>query len=259
MRKLFISILMIMVCSTASATELRKNFVCDEVSGDCAGITASDNIQVSLEELHTDVSSNSNAQLNVTPFHSDGTEGVLITGTNYVAGKSGIDASTEAIETIDYEHHETHSGTHYHVSNVQLVDTTTFQWQVTTSASTAYSHMIFAVDGTGEVEMTVTEGSDRVDGGALVEINRNRIGTPNVANTIITTTPTGGATDGAVELLMHRSGSTGVSGKTITGGGTRGANEFILKPSTKYIVSVETFDTIYVTIDLDWYEHTDKN
>ena len=33
----------------------------------------------------------------------------------------------------------------------------------------------------------------------------------------------------------------------------------VLKPATKYIISVTTFADVYVSLRLDWYEHTDKN
>lgn len=170
-----------------------------------------------------------------------------------------IDASTNTLQTIEYEHHEIHSGSSFNTCDVQLVDTTTIKWQITTPAGTKYSHMVFNVAGNGEIYASITEGSDRVDGTAMAEINRNRVGTPNVAGTIITRTPTGGTTDGAVTLCQVRAGSTGVSGKTVSGGGARGQNEFVLKPSTKYIASVTTYAATYVSIEFDWYEHTDKH
>ena len=170
-----------------------------------------------------------------------------------------IDASTNSLQTIEYEHHEIHGGSSFHTSDVREVDTTTFKWQVTTPAGTKYSHIVFNIECTGEMLLLVTEGSDRTDGTALVEINRNRVGTPTVAGTIITHTPTGGTTDGATTIFTTRVGSTGVGSKTLSGGGSRGNNEYILKPSTKYVVSVTTYATVNVSLELDWYEHTDKH
>lgn len=182
-----------------------------------------------------------------------------ITGVDYTVGQSGIDASTETLQQISYDHHEIHSGSSYVAVDSQNVSTTTMKWQVTTPAGTKYSHMIFDLDCTGEMTVLITEGSDRVDGAAVPAINRNRVGTPNVAGTIITRTPTGGTTDGAVILMNHRSGATGVGSKTIAAGGARGGNEFVLKPNTKYVISVTTYADVWVGLDLDWYEHTDKN
>lgn len=47
--------------------------------------------------------------------------------------------------------------------------------------------------------------------------------------------------------------------RLISGRWGSGANEFILKPNTKYVVSVETFADVYVTFHLDYYEHTNKH
>ena len=165
-----------------------------------------------------------------------------------------LDGVSMALEVITDEHHEIHEGDSYTISNVQSVDTTTFKWQVTTANSTTYAHMIFAVEGTGEVSLLVTEGSDRTDGGALAEINRDR-NSPNTSGVVVTTTPTSGDTDGATTILAIRSGATNQGSKTIEGAGTRGQNEFILKPNTKYVISVTTFATVYVTLELNWYEH----
>ena len=174
-------------------------------------------------------------------------------------GAPRVDNSTLSTTIIEYEHHEIHAGSSFHTSDVVSVDTTTVKWQVTTEPNTlAYSHMIFSVECTGEMLLLVTEGSDRVDGTALAEINRNRVGTPKTAGTIVTRTPTDGATDGATTILTTRVGSTGVGSKTLSGGGARGTNEFILKPNTKYVVSVTTYAAVYVSLELEWYEHTDK-
>ena len=170
-----------------------------------------------------------------------------------------IDASTNSIQTIEYEHHEIHSGSSFHTSDVRNIDTTTFKWQVTTPDSTKYSHIVFNVDCTGEMLALITEGSDRTDGTALTEINRNRVGTPTVAGTIVTHTPTGGTTDGATTIYSKRSGATAVGSRTVAAGGSRGLNEFVLKPNTKYVISVTTYADVYVSLELEWYEHTDRN
>jgi len=169
------------------------------------------------------------------------------------------DAMTGVDTSITYPHHEIHGGSSFVVCDVQSVDATTMKWQITTPDSAKLAHILFDIDSTGEMFVVVTEGSDRVDGTALVEINRNRDGTPAVATVIVTRTPTGGNTDGAVTILSKRSGATGVGNKTLTGGGARGNNEYILKPDTKYVVSITTYATVFVSFCVDWYEHTSQN
>ena len=170
----------------------------------------------------------------------------------------GIDRSTGAANTIEYEHHEIHSGSSFTVADTVACDTTTVKWQITTPDSMVYAHMIFSLSSTGEATYLVTEGSDRTDGAALAEMNRRRVGTPDAATVIVTRTPTGGDTDGAVTLFTKRSGITSVASKNVEGGGARSLNEWILKPNTKYVISVTTYAVVYVTCELDWYEHTDR-
>ena len=170
-----------------------------------------------------------------------------------------IDASTNTLQTIEYEHHEIHSGSSFVCHDLRNVNTTTFKWQVTTPDSLVYAHMVFDINCTGEITVLVTEGSDKTDGTALVELNRRRVGTPAVAAVVVTHTPTSGTTDGTVTLINHRSGATGVGSRTIAAGGTRGGNEFILKPNTKYVISATTYADVWITLQIGWYEHTDKH
>ena len=175
------------------------------------------------------------------------------------SAKVRIDASTHTLQTITYEHHEIHAGSSFTVADTVACDTTTVKWQVTTPSGTKYAHLIFTLTCTGEATFLVTEGSDRVDGTALSEVNRRRVGTPTSATVIVTRTPTGGATDGATILFSMRHGITNVASKNVESGSARATNEWILKPSTKYIVSITSYASTYATCLLDWYEHTDKD
>jgi len=157
---------------------------------------------------------------------------------------------------IDFEHYEVHEGDSYHSVNSQNVNTATFKWQVTTPNTDKFAHMIFGVQATGEVTVLITEGSDRTDGTAMGEMNRDRNST-NTAGVIVTYTPTAGATDGATTILTTRIGATGVGSKTLSPGAARGTAEWILKKNTKYVISATTYADIWVTFIADWYEHTD--
>ena len=171
---------------------------------------------------------------------------------------SNEDTDTHAATTIQYAHHEIHTGNSFVVNDVQNVSTTTMKWQITTPNTVKHMHTFFDIECTGEVSVVVTEGSDRTDGTALTEINRNRVGNPTAATLIVTRTPTSGSTDGTTTIFAKRSGATGQGSKTLEGGGFRGENEFILKPNTKYVVAIETFANVYVSFRMNWYEHTNK-
>jgi len=192
-------------------------------------------------------------------------EQALITAANMfgrvsdtVVKNARLDASTEAQITITYGHHELHDGTAYSCSDVVNVSSTTQYWMVTTPDTTAWAHMIFDAECTGEMLLTITEGADRTGTTALSKINHNR----NSANTSGLTMHRGysaGTTNGAVTLRSTRVGSTGVGSKTISGGGLRGQNEYILKQNTKYIIAATTYANVYVSLHLEFYEHTDRN
>ena len=106
--------------------------------------------------------------------------------------------------------------------------------------------------------LIVTEGADRTTGTELTPINHNRncTGTAEVG---IKRGATGGSTNGATTIYTIRSGATGVASKTVASGAGRAINEFILKQNTKYVVSVTTYAATQVSLELDWYEHIDKN
>lgn len=168
------------------------------------------------------------------------------------------DRSTNAGTVIDYAHHEVHAGSSFTVADTVAINNTTAKWQVTTPNTTKYAHLVFTLTCTGEATFLVTEGSDRTDGTPLDEVNRRRTGTPPVATLIVTRTPTGGTTDGATTLFSMRNGITNVAGKNIEGGSARATNEWILRPNTKYVISITTYADVYATCLLDWYEHTNK-
>jgi len=172
-------------------------------------------------------------------------------------GPLAQDDGTGALMVVNFDHHEIHDGCSFTVSDTVPCNSATVKWQIRTPDSLVYTHLLFEANATGEATFLVTEGSDRTDGTALTEVNRRRVGTPAAAGTIVTRTPTAGSTDGAVTLLNVRNGATGQGSKTISPGATRGTNEWILKPDTKYVVSVTTYASVYVSMLIDWYEHTD--
>jgi len=161
------------------------------------------------------------------------------------------------VVTIERAHKMIHNGKSFSVSDTVACDTNTCKWQITTPNTEIYSHLLFYLSCTGEATFLVTGGSDRVDGTALNEVNRRRVGTPATAGTIVTRTPTDGTTDGAVVLFNMRNGNTGVAGKSVEAGSGAATNEWILKPNTKYVISITTYASVYVSCKLDWYEVAD--
>ena len=219
--------------------------------------TSGGNLKMSLEELETDVSSNSNSQLNVTPFHADGTEGALISGVKYEPGKSGIDQSTEALMYITYEHHEVHSGNHYGVRiNKDVANGGTYNIAFTTPNTTKWAHMVFAVNVELEAGITLYENITSFTGGTPItptNSNRNSVNTSGIIDMEYDSVPTLGSPTTICNMVLG-------SGRA-SGGAARGSEEFVLKQNTTYYLEISnqaTGATNEVNIFLNWYEHTDK-
>lgn len=177
-----------------------------------------------------------------------------------VARAIRIDSATHVIETIEHEHSKIHSGSSYVCTDVQHVDATTQKWMVLTPDSTEYAHMLFSAACTGEMQMDVTEHSDSTGTTVLFIANRRRIIPTTSASVVVFRGVTGGSTDGTITLFSKRVGATDATVEFISSfGNSRGANEFILNPNTKYVVKVTTYRDVYVTLDLNWYEHINKD
>ena len=183
---------------------------------------------------------------------------VDISGVKYASGADGVDKMTNVITTIEYEHHEVHAGSSFHCSDVVACNTTTVKWLITTPNTAKYAHMTFGCVSTNEMLIAVTEGADRTGTTGLSCVNHNR-NSAATATTTIHRGATEGTTDGATAIYSIRSGSTGSAGKAVDAGDSRALNEYILKSNTKYVVSVTTYGDAFISLELDWYEHTNKN
>ena len=67
-----------------------------------------------------------------------------------------IDASTRSLQTIGYEHHEIHSGSHYYVCGFETLALNAFtEFYFTTPITSKEVHMTFEFSGTQQTEMVV--------------------------------------------------------------------------------------------------------
>ena len=177
-----------------------------------------------------------------------------IIGVDYISGNSGVDASTETLQTITYEHHEIHSGSHFYYcdfqdfSNGQVVDFT-----FVTPNTTKWAHMDFYIGSTDAASIEIYEGAT-VDttGTAITAINNNR----NSTNTSDMTIRTGDTfTAVGTKIYGASSGDKGAAGII------EREREIVLKQNTTYIFRItnQTNLTNTITYCGEWYEHTDKN
>lgn len=184
------------------------------------------------------------------------------------------DSSTHALEVINYEHHEVHSGSSFmanysnDVTNIGEMTVIAFN----TPNTTKWAHLVFSADATAGATFALYEAPsiDPDEGTQLTIYNRNRNSSTASTVTSIETVPVVNKATSFNEtqaasanittttrLVYHIIGS---GGNQPTAGQTRGQTEFVLKQNTQYavVMSSLTNDDASHTITLSWYEHTDR-
>lgn len=164
------------------------------------------------------------------------------------------DSSTNAVNTIDYAHHEIHSGSSFTADyTVELANGATIDILVVTPNTTKWAHMEYILMCELESEIKIYEGvTTSNDGTGLTEFNRNR-NSATAATTLVSYTPT--VSDVGTLIRTKHQGA----GKTV-GGETRDLSEIILKQNTKYLYRITnaTSSVNWISFILSWYEHTNK-
>lgn len=170
------------------------------------------------------------------------------------AGTLGIpleDSMTGALVTVEIEHSQLHQGTMFTVTNVTAVGGSGNEsWQILTPSGTLMLHMEFNIESEAEAEFELYEGSSvSANGTAITPINRNRLSIVS-PETKLWATPTI-KTLGTLIDVHHWGSGKGV------GGGETSMNEWLLKPSTIYIVRLTnlTVSSNIISFEADWYKH----
>lgn len=198
-----------------------------------------------------------------------------------------LDASTRALEVIDYAHHEVHGGSSFMAHNAQEVTDDTVRSAITfqTANTTKWAHMIVTVQSTEAavallLEDLVIDSGTAGEPTALTALNRNRNSSGSSGFISQHATPVTGDVSVWTEALLLNAGAGATDDWGVTtetelarialgaslnparsfGGVSRGSQEIILKQDTVYMILMTTGtdnDNI-MQITLDWYEHTDK-
>lgn len=170
-----------------------------------------------------------------------------------------IDAATYALNTIDYAHHEAHSGSAYFlVYSALKSDTQTIEVRIQTPDTTKWAHMVIIMDSAIAATASLWHPTTKTHeaGNAIVPMNRNHNST-NTSGLTICHTP-GGAQAGAANLVQYI-GASATGGRVAVGGGANSRGEFILDQNSSYLIQVASrADGNALSIILDWYEHTNK-
>ena len=189
-----------------------------------------------------------------------------IDGVQYSSGVKGIDASTSALETIDYAHHEVHSGSSYaaFTSNSDLDATDELIIAFKTPNTTKWFHMVAGFKNTSESLAEILEAPTITNGtgteSACINHNRNSIKTSGSLS--IEASPTSG--EYSVDPTITADGTVIMADTIGTGKNkglseSRGVSEYVLKQNTIYAFRITgVADNGNAAIILNWYEHTNK-
>lgn len=165
-----------------------------------------------------------------------------------------LDKSTNSIQTVDYEHHEIHAGSHFfYTDSVELASAGTQDYMVTTPDSTKWLHMTYALTGSAITQVQLYEAGDRTGTSVQTVFNSDRNSGTTSAATFHKGT-SGGTTDGTLIWAMKSGAATVQSRAGMT---AERSSEIILKQNTKYLFRITSGTNANLTnTQLSWYEHT---
>ncbi len=189
-----------------------------------------------------------------------------------------IDASTNSLQNVEYSHHEIHSGSTFciHLANLLFAKAGETGILFKTPAGTKWLHLVYSVSVETKCTFDILEAPTVNTGAYPVAFyeprNRNRNSDKestilsiraapvvNQASIIVDGTATPISADGTV---LHTEVIGGKRGKTASDGHSH-TDEYILKADTVYYFRVVGDDTgtsnLGMSMELIWYEHTDKH
>ena len=168
-----------------------------------------------------------------------------------------IDRSTHTIQTIPYEHHEMHSGSHYFIKTF-ITDTagsgSTTYFAFTTPDSDLQIHAKAIIAPDVDYESNIYEGASITGGTPITGMNNYRDSTKTAQ-----LTPVAAPTVVSAGNLIWASRNGG--GKNAVGVAPGLNYEIIAKRNSTYLFELIKRTTANAVVDIDffWYEHTPKD
>ena len=204
--------------------------------------TTAGNFKVSMEELESSISTNSNSQLKTTIYDEGGIP-------------ASVDDSTESLQFINYEHHEIHSGSHYNYCDYQTGNAinATIEFVMTTPNTTKWVHLVFEAYSSTGAFIELYEGTTGVTGGTTITPRNNNRNSLNTSDVTLVKDPTSITSDGTRAAGF-------LAGANRSGGSIVRENEYVLKQNTSYLIRITSRAASNdISWAAEWYEHTDKN
>ena len=172
-----------------------------------------------------------------------------------------LDKSTNSVQTIDYPHHEIHSGSHFFVAGVQdlsINQVLDFTWVMPNT--TKWIHLVWHMDTKAETAWYIYENAVATNplANAVTPLNNNRNSATASATTMkyevqANLTAANADTNVTTATLLK----SGISGAGRTGGNESRESEMILKQGATYCLRAVATAAGYIDFELQWYEHTD--
>ena len=168
------------------------------------------------------------------------------------------DRITKAGLSIDYPHHEIHSGDHYFFNHCDDdVDILGPKYlRITTPNTTKWAHLLCHLYSSGAGKWEFYENPTiNAAGTAGTIYNNNRNSTKTSAMVCYYDTTT--TSDGTL-LWSERTGADGIGGSQ-SGSGISREEEIILKQNEDYVLKfTPDADNAKVCVTFKWYEHTNE-
>ena len=235
-------------------------------SGEVAEVNANGQLHVSLEELESGISSNSNTQLNVTNFNSSGTEGThLLDADSYIGGRFDDEIAVPCTVTEDIFHYAVHEKLAFITTHEEtLGNGAEFNISFKTPNSTTYLHLLYRYHGSNETRFTVQEGAvvTASTGTQHPVLSRNRL--TAIPTTAVLESSTGSYVAGNAELnaTITTEGTiiNGTEGQHVganrEGGESDAAFELLLAPNTVYVCKIlnDSSQNNIAFLELNWFE-----
>jgi len=174
------------------------------------------------------------------------------------------DASTHAIEFIDYAHHEVHSGKHftYSFAGTGVNVSGTVDRILTTADTATWAHIIVNAYGALHSKLQIYEDTTFTATTAEVAVNnnRNKLNAAGLAINLSGGGSGGTPTTGNLLIEVEWGVDTGVgTNRVASGGDQRADQEWVLKQGTVYLIRLESETAANnLSANLSWYEHADK-
>lgn len=169
---------------------------------------------------------------------------------------AGRDSATNTLQTIDYPHHEIHSGSNFFYTDSNTLGSgVSNDTMIITPDNTAWAHMTFMATGSAITTVEFFEDTDRTGTSLKTSYNSNRNSSSTSGLSIYEGT-SGGTTNGTLIWGMSSGSASGSSREGLT---ASHEGEIVLKQNTKYILRVSSGTASNLTnVQLSWYEHTNK-